>query len=105
MNIIHSIVRYELNFIKCILQDDSQPLVDYGGLSYGDQTCWTTLGSHQQQQVQQHQFPSMSVNVSMNMTMHGYAPIHGDAQFGCQPVIFNFFFLIAPKYIRYYFKI
>lgn len=67
--------------------DDSQPLIDYGGSSYGDQTCWTTLGGgHQQQQVQQHQFPSMSVNVSMNMTMHGYAPIHGDAQFGCQPV-------------------
>ncbi|XP_025406773.1 protein glass-like [Sipha flava] len=65
--------------------DDSQPLVDYGS-SYGDQTCWTTLGGHQQQQVQQHQFPSMSVNVSMNMTMHGYTPIHGDAQFGCQPV-------------------
>lgn len=73
-----------------IFQDDSEPLVDYGG-SYGDQTCWTTLSNHQQQQVQQHQFPSMSVNVSMNMTMHGYAPIHGDAQFGCQPVIITIF--------------
>lgn len=71
-------------------QDDSQPLVDYNGSPYGDQTCWTTLGNHPQQ-VQQQQFPSMSVNVSMNMTMHGYAPIHGDAQFGCPPVNENIY--------------
>ncbi|XP_050534612.1 protein glass-like [Daktulosphaira vitifoliae] len=68
--------------------DDSPPLVDYDSTvsPYGDQGCWTTLGSHQQlqEQLPQQQYQSMSVNVSMNMTMHGYPPIHGDAQFGCQ---------------------
>ncbi|XP_050430273.1 protein glass isoform X2 [Adelges cooleyi] len=66
--------------------DDSPPLVDYDGSPYGDQTCWTTLGGHQQHLQQQQQYPSMSVNVSMNMTMHGYPPLHGDTQFGCQSV-------------------
>lgn len=71
-----------------------QMLLSPGGYTAGN-LCDQNFGLSQQTPI----FPSMSVNVSMNMTMHGYHPNAGySSDLSCPQVSFYCFLFFLCRY-------